>query len=153
MLRWFNSLHEMKNEEKRMEVERQKTVSRMIKSADGSTGLWHKITMPTPWRGGVQILKEEEEDATPLARFEEKRKERTKHWHCGTDVQDQKDKPWRCEELKKSEELKEIDLAKAAKTCKAKTGGCGGFHPKVPLASARETRGEGVEILEKVEQC
>ena len=35
----------------------------------------HKITKPTVWRGGgVQILKEEEEDAKLLARCEEKEK-------------------------------------------------------------------------------
>ena len=30
---------------------------------------------------------------------------------------------------------------------------CDGFHPKVPLDLTRETRGEVVEFLEKVEQC
>ena len=36
---------------------------------------------------------------------------------------------------------------------KAKTGvGCGGFHPKVPLDLTKETRGETVEFLEKVER-
>ena len=47
-------------------------------------------------------------------------------------------KPWRNEELKEGEEafprLKEGDLDKASRLCKAKTGvGCDGFHPKVPL--------------------
>ena len=46
-----------------MEVKHQKLVSRMIKSADGGTGLLHKTTA---WRGGVQSLMEEEEDAKPL---------------------------------------------------------------------------------------
>ena len=67
-------------------------------------------------------------------------------------------KLWRNDELKKLEEdmprLKESDPAQAAKTYKAKTGvGCDGFHPKVPLVLTRETRGEVVEFLEKVEQC
>ena len=62
-----------------MEVEHQKLVSRMITSADVGTGLLHKITKPTVWRGGLQILMEEEEDAKPLARCEEKRREWTKH--------------------------------------------------------------------------
>ena len=36
---------------------------------------------------------------------------------------------------------------------KAKTGvGCDGFHPRVPLDLTKETRGEIVEFLEKVEQ-
>ena len=43
-------------------MEHQKLASRMIASDDGGTGLLHKMTKPTAWRGGVQILKEEEED-------------------------------------------------------------------------------------------
>ena len=34
----------------------QHKVAQMIKSAEGSTGLLHKITKPTAWRGGTQIL-------------------------------------------------------------------------------------------------
>ena len=49
--------------------------------------------------------------------------------------------------------LKEGDLDKAFGLYKAKTGvRCDGFHPKVPLDLTRETRGESVEFLEKVEQ-
>ena len=52
------------------------------------------------------------------------------------------------------ERERESDLARAMKTCKANTGvGCDGFHPKVPLDSTRETRGEVMEFLENVEQC
>ena len=47
----------------------------MIESAEGSAGLLHKITMPTMWRGGVEILKKEEEHARLLGRCEAKRKE------------------------------------------------------------------------------
>ena len=54
----------------------------MIKSADGSAGLLHKITKPGTSREGVQILKEEEEDARLLDRSEAKRKEWAKHWQC-----------------------------------------------------------------------
>ena len=37
---------------------------------------------------------------------------------------------------------------------KVKTGGdCDGFHPKVPLDSAKETKKEAVEFLEKKKQC
>ena len=75
----------------------------MIKSADGSARLLHKITKPTAWRG-VQILKKEEEDAKPLARCEEKRKEWASNWQCGKEVQNQKNKPWRNEALRKLEE-------------------------------------------------
>ena len=86
------------------EMKHQKLVSLVIKGADGGTGLLHKITKPTAWRGGAQISKEEEEDVNPLARCEEKRKERATHWQCDTEVQDLKDKPWENEELKNSEE-------------------------------------------------
>ena len=49
--------------------------------------------------------------------------------------------------------LKECDLEKAPRMYKAKTGvGCDGFHPNVPLDLTKETRGEVVEFLEKVEQ-
>ena len=91
MRQWYNWLNEMKDEEKSMEAEHQTFVSRMTASADGGASLLHKITKPTAWRGGVQILKEEEEDATS----EEKRKKWAKHWHCGAKVQDLRDKPWR----------------------------------------------------------
>ena len=86
MRRWYNWLNEMKkkDEEKRIEAEHQKLVSRMIASADGGASLLHKITKPITWREKMQILKEEEEDATS----EEKRKKWAKHWHCGAKVQD-----------------------------------------------------------------
>ena len=47
--------------EKKMRSERwrrgiNKKVAQMIKSAEGSAGLLHKITEPTAWRGGAQIL-------------------------------------------------------------------------------------------------
>ena len=90
----------------------------MIKSAEGSAGLLHKLTKPTAWRGGAQILKKEEEDARLLDRCGAKRKERTKHWQCDESVQNVEGKLWKSEELRKLEEalprLKE----------------CDGFHPK-----------------------
>ena len=67
----------------------------MIKSAKGSAGLLHKITEPTAWRGGAQILKKEEEDARLLDRCEAKRKEWAKHWQCDESVQKEEDKPWK----------------------------------------------------------
>ena len=49
--------------------------------------------------------------------------------------------------------LKECDLERASRLYKAKTGvGCDGLHPKVPLDLTKETGGEIVEFLEKVEQ-
>ena len=113
----------------------QQKVEQMIKSAEGNAGLCLKITMPTPWRGGTQIL-EKEEDAKLLDRCEAKRKEWAKHWQCDEDVQNLEDKPWKNEEMRRMEEalrLKE-ELEKASRMHKAKTGvGCDGFHPKVLL--------------------
>ena len=85
MQQWYRWMHEMKkkDEEKRKEEEHQQLVSRKIVGAEGS-GLLHKITQPTALIGGVQVLKEEEKDVRPLARCEEKRKERAKHWQCDT---------------------------------------------------------------------
>ena len=71
----------------------------MMKSAEGGTGHLHKITMPTVWRGGLQMLEKEQEDVKPSARCEEKRREWAQHWQGYTEVQDLQDKPWRNEEL------------------------------------------------------
>ena len=125
----------------------------MVRSAEGGTSLLHKITKPTAWRGGELILKAEEEDARPLARCEEKRKEWAKYSQRYTKVQALNDEPWRNEELKKVEEDMPMLLEKASKNYKAKSGvEYDGFHPKVPLNLTKETRGEVVDFLEKVEQ-
>ena len=80
----------------------------------------------------------------------------TARCECDTKVQDLMDKPWRNEELKNfGEDMLKLlkKLEKAAKSYKAKTGmGCDGFHPKVSLDLTRETRGEVVDVLDKVEQ-
>ena len=127
-------------------------VARTIKSAEGSAGLLHKITKPTPWRGGAQILKKEEEDARLLDRCEAKRKAWSTHRQCDEVVQNMQDKPWRNEELRRCEELlprlKECDLEKVSRMYRAKKG-WDSFHPKVPLDLTKETRGEIVEFLEK----
>ena len=75
---WFYWLHEMKKKdvEKRKEEKHQKLVKRVITSAEGRAGFLHRIT------GGVQFLEEEEEDVSPLARCEEKRREWAKHWQA-----------------------------------------------------------------------
>ena len=57
-----------KDEKEKMEEMHQHKVAQMIKSAEGSAGLLHEITKPTPWRGGAQILEKEEEDARLLDR-------------------------------------------------------------------------------------
>ena len=44
-----------------MEEMHQQKVTQMIRSAEGSAGLLHKITEHTAWRGGAQILKKEVE--------------------------------------------------------------------------------------------
>ena len=130
---------------------------RLLRVQKGVLDFSTKITKPTMWRGGVQILKKEEEDTRLLDRCEAKRKEWAKHWQCDEEEQNMQNKPWRNEELKECEEalprLKEGDLEKASRLYKAKIGvGCDGFHPKVPLDLTKETRGEIVEFWEKVEQ-
>ena len=52
MQQWYNWLFEVKkkDEEKRMEVEHQKTV-RMIASSQRGADSLHNITEPTAWRG------------------------------------------------------------------------------------------------------
>ena len=59
MQKWFQCLEEMKkrDEKENMEEMHQHKVAQMIKSAEGSAGLLYKITKPTAWRGGAQILK------------------------------------------------------------------------------------------------
>ena len=76
MQKWYEWLEHMKkkDEKEQMEEMHQRKVENMIKSAAGSAGLLHKITKPTKWRGGVQILEKEEEDAKLLERCEAKRK-------------------------------------------------------------------------------
>ena len=64
-----------KDEKEKMEDMHQHKVAQMIESAEGSAGLLHKISKPTAWRRGVQILVNEEEDAKLLGRCEA-RKER-----------------------------------------------------------------------------
>ena len=159
MQKWHEWLKYMrkKDEKKKMEEMHQQKVEQMIQSAEGSAGLLHKITEPQPWRGRTQILEKEEEDASLFDRCEATRKEWSIHWQCEEDVQNTQDKPWRNEELRRCMEalprLKEGDLEMASRMYRAKTVvGCDGFHPKVPLDLTKETRGEMVEFLEKVEQ-
>ena len=69
------------DERRKMEEMHQERVNQMIRSAEGSAGLLHKITKPTAWRGGAQISKKKkkkEEDVRLLDRCEAKRKE--KNW-------------------------------------------------------------------------
>ena len=83
--KWYVWSEKMKKTEQ-MEVRHQQKVVQMIKSAEGSAGLLHKITKPTAWRGGTQILKKEEY-ARLLDRCEAKRKEWAKQWQCDENVQ------------------------------------------------------------------
>ena len=58
MQKWHEWLEKRKKEEKeKIEELHQQEVTQMIKSAERSAGLLHKITEPTAWRGGAQILK------------------------------------------------------------------------------------------------
>ena len=107
-----------------MEELHQQRVNQMIKSGEGSAGLLQKFTKPTARRGGAQILKKEEEDASLLDRCGAKRKEWAKHWHCDESVQNVEDKPWKNEELKKLEEalprLKECEFEKSVEMVQGK---------------------------------
>ena len=84
----------MRKEDKKRKMEElhQQMVNQMIKSAEGSAGLLHKLTKPTAWRG-AQILKREEEEARLLDRCEAKRKEWANHWQCDESVQNMEDRP------------------------------------------------------------
>ena len=88
MQKWYKWLGEMqkKDEKERMEEMHQHKVPQIIKSAEGSAGLLHKISKPTPRRGGAQILEKEEEDARLLDRWEARMKEWAKHWQCDEEV-------------------------------------------------------------------
>ena len=61
---WFSWLEDLKKQDEKEQMEKlhQQQASQMVESAEGSAGLLHKITKPTAWRGGAQIL-EKEEDA------------------------------------------------------------------------------------------
>ena len=82
-----------------MEELHQQQLKQMIKSVEGSAGLLHKITKPTAWRGGAQVLKNEEEGARLVDRCEAKAKEWEKHWQCDESVQKMVDKLWKRKEL------------------------------------------------------
>ena len=58
MRKWYNWLEEMKkkDEKGKMEEMHQHMVAQMIESTEGSAGLLHKISKPTAWWRGVQIL-------------------------------------------------------------------------------------------------
>ena len=102
----------------KMEELHQQKVKQMIKSAERSAGLMYKITKPTAWRGGAEILKQEEEDARLLDRCEAKRKEWAKHWQCEESVPEF-ERQALDEEVKKSEEalprLKRVRIGKSSK--------------------------------------
>ena len=110
--------HEEKrsDEKQRSEEEFQKLVAGMIASAAEGAGFLHRITKPTALRGGLQVLEVSEQDATPLRRCEEERKEWTKHWQCDFEVEGAENKPWWNEELRSLEEglprLKKENLEK-----------------------------------------
>ena len=87
MQKWCEWLEYMKKDEKeKMKEMHERKVEKMIKSADGSAQVLHKITKPTMWRGGVQILTEAE-DARLLDLCEAKKKEWAKHWQCDEEIQ------------------------------------------------------------------
>ena len=106
MQKWYEWLeHEKKKDEKKnVEDMHQHKVEQMIRSAEGSAGLLHNVSKPSAWRGGAQILVNEEEDARLLDRCEAVWKDWSTHWQRDEEVQSMQDKPWRNEELRKGEE-------------------------------------------------
>ena len=118
----------------------------MIKSADGSAGLLHKITKLTAWRGGFRRC--QADGSLP--------RKRGNNWQSIGNVtlmHNIKILSFGRRKLKKFEEdLPRLNGA-IWRLHMVKTGvGCDGFHPKVLLDLTRETRGEVVDFLEKVEQ-
>ena len=75
-----------KDEKVKMVEMHQHKVAQMIKSVEESAGLLHNLSKPTAWRGGAQILVNEEEDATLLDRCKAKWNEWAKHWQCDEEV-------------------------------------------------------------------
>ena len=116
MQNWYDWLCEKKDEARKMEEE-QKKVSQMIESADG------KCTASAQNREGLHILKKEQEDAKPMARCEEQKKEWAKAKAMRHGSEKSGEEAMENEQLKKLEEdlprLQEGDLAKAAKINKA----------------------------------
>ena len=136
-----------KYEEKTKEEKHREFVRRMIASAEGGAGWLHRFSKPTVWRGGIRILREEEEENRPVERSKEKRKEWAKHWQCTAEAQSLHDKPRVNDELRKSEEamprLAERPLEKAATCYKTQTGlGCDGFH-QGPLGPVKRNNKTG----------
>ena len=103
MFYWLEDMKK-KDEKEKMEEMHQHKVARMIKSAEGSDGLLHKITWPTPLEERAQILEKEEDNARLLDRCDAKREEWSIHWQCNEEVQIMKDKLWKNEELRRWEE-------------------------------------------------
>ena len=87
MQKWYEWLEEMtKDEKETMEEMRQRKVAQKNNSAEGSSRLLHKISKPTAWRGGPEILTEGE-DVRLLDCCEAKGEEWAKHWQCNEEVQ------------------------------------------------------------------
>ena len=76
MQKWYYWLEDTKkkDEKEKMDEMPQHKVAQVIPSAEGSAELLHRITKPTSWREGAQILEKEEEDARLSDRCEAKRK-------------------------------------------------------------------------------
>ena len=132
---------------------------RRLRVQKGVLDLLYKITEPTMWRRGVQILKKEEDrcevDWTVVRRWG---KNGAKHWQCDEEIQNMQNKPWRNEELKECEEalqrLKEGGLEIGIKIVQGKNRS--GMR-RIPLKSSsglkQKKREEKLwKILEKLDQ-
>ena len=118
----------------------------MIKSAEGRAGLLHKITKPTAWRGGAQILRERRRGRQAVGQSIGNVTKVCSIW---------RNKPWQNEELKQIggslAKANRVRLEKGFEIVQGKRGGvgCGGFHPKVPLDLTKVTRVEVVSSWKK----
>ena len=75
MRKWYKWLEEVKKKDEQENMEElHHKVAQMMKSAEGSAGLSHKISKPAAWRGGAPILEKEQKHARLLDRCEAKRR-------------------------------------------------------------------------------
>ena len=90
-----------------MKESHEKLVENFFCSGEGSAAFLHTVTRPTLRRGRcIQILGEVCDDADPLKRVEEQRKEWSKQWQIGTEAQKPDDNPWKNIGLREREEGK-----------------------------------------------
>ena len=90
-----------------MKESHEKLVEKFFCNGEGSAAFLHTVTRPTLRRGRcIQILGEVCDDADPLKRVQEQRKEWRKQWQIDTEAQKPDDNPWKNIGLREKEEGK-----------------------------------------------